>query len=172
MQEVCVYCDRVLVESGPERGPGDDIIPSICFRCLRELFSRPTGIPLHRFLNNIEAPVLVLDGACRILTANVLVLNILNKKLPAIQGLPGGDVFECSFAKLPGGCGGTEHCSGCAIRRSVTTTHETGLSRTRVPAHLVPGTADKPDRIDLTISTQKVEGVVVLRIDAMSPFEP
>jgi len=168
VKEVCAYCGEVLVESEADGESGGDITPTICFGCLRDIFRQPTGEPLHRFLKRLNAPVVVVSGAARILTANVPVLNMLGKKLKDIEGLPGGDVFECAFAKLPGGCGKTVHCSGCTIRRLVAETFATGKSFTRVPAYLTPGEPEAPGRIDLTVSTQKVEGVVLLRIDSMA----
>ncbi len=153
VKEVCAYCDKVLVESGADGESGGDITPTICFDCLRDIFAQPTGMPLQRFLKSLDEPVLVVDGAARILTANVPVLNMLGKKLESIRGLPGGDVFECAFARLPGGCGKTVHCSGCTIRRLVMETFETGKSFTRVPAYLTPGDPDSPGRTDLTVST-------------------
>ncbi|MHC4248297.1 MAG: hypothetical protein ACYS9X_04140 [Planctomycetota bacterium] len=166
MREVCSWCEKDFGETKADETSGEAISPTICVDCLRDIFAQPTGEPLRRFLKRLVAPVLVVSGAGRILTANVPVLDLLGKDLPDIAGLPGGDVFECTYARLPEGCGNTVHCSGCTIRRRVAETFETGKRFTRVPAHLRPADPSAPGRIELTISTEKVEGVVLLRIDA------
>jgi hypothetical protein len=171
MREVCAWCEKDFGETKADEASGEAISPTICVDRLRDVFAQPTGEPLRRSLRRIEAPVLVVSGTGRILTANVPVLDLLGKDLLGkdlrdIEGLPGGDVFECAYAKLPEGCGNTVHCSGCTIRRRVAETFETGKRFTRVPAYLRPGGPSAPGRMELTISTEKVEGVVLLRIDA------
>jgi hypothetical protein len=79
----------------------------------------------------------------------------------------GGDVFECAYARLPGGCGRTAHCSGCTIRQTVMDTVRTGQGHLRAPAYLNRATPDGVQRIPLTISTERVGDFVLLRIDAV-----
>lgn len=91
--------------------------------------------------------------------------DILQKDLPEIEGLPGGVVFECVFAKLPDGCGKTIHCDGCTIRNTVMNTFMTGESHLKVPAGLSWGSTENQIELQFFISTEKVKEVVFLRID-------
>ena len=86
-----------------------------------------------------------------------------------IEDHKGGEVFECAYAGLPGGCGRTVHCDGCTIRINVMDTHRTGQSRLRVPAYLFRGKPDDSEKTDYFISTEKVGKVVLLRIDTVTP---
>jgi len=80
-------------------------------------------------------------------------------------------VFECANAKLPEGCGNTIHCSGCTIRRNVMDTQETGRRHFRVPAYLNQGNPESYQQIRFLISTEKVEGIVLLRIEEVGNNE-
>ena len=78
-------------------------------------------------------------------------------------------MFECAYARLPEGCGGTVHCSGCAIRRSVYETYETGESRNNIPATLRCDLNNPSHDVIMHISTEKMGNVVLLRIDKVCP---
>jgi hypothetical protein len=80
-------------------------------------------------------------------------------------GFRGGDVFECAYASLPGGCGETIHCEACTIRNTVMDTFKTGKSHLKTPAYLLQGIPDNYHEIQFEISTEKVKDVVLLRID-------
>lgn len=166
MRDICAWCGKEIGETKVDEVSGEAITPTVCADCLRDIYSQPTGEPLRQFLKRIDAPVLVISETGTVLTANLPVFDLLGKNLSDIEGLPGGDVFECAYAKLPEGCGNTVHCSGCTIRMRVSETFETGKRFTKVPAYLRSGDPSAPGRIDLTISTERVEGIVLLRIDA------
>jgi hypothetical protein len=123
------------------------------------------GMPLHEYLDGLDAPVLVVSAEGVVETANAQARALLRKELPEIEGYRGGDVFECTHAKLPGGCGQTIHCTGCTIRRTVTHTYNTAQSHLRVLATLNREHGREARRIPFLISTEKVQGVVLLRID-------
>jgi hypothetical protein len=89
---------------------------------------------------------------------------MLGKDLSSIVDNLGGDVFECAYGLLPGGCGRTYHCSGCVIRRTVMDTHDTGQPSYRIPATLRQNTAEHPQEIKLLISTEKFSDYVILKI--------
>jgi PAS domain-containing protein len=124
-------------------------------------------MPLRAFLDGLGVPVLLVDPEGNIKTASRDARKILSKDLPEIEGYRPGEVFECANAMLPGGCGKTSHCSGCAIRRTVTDTFETGKSHEKVKAYLKQETGGARQRLSLLISTEKVGEVVLLRIDEM-----
>jgi hypothetical protein len=97
----------------------------------------------------------------------------LNRKASEITGsnpkdsvkrLP-GDVFECQQARLPEGCGRAVCCSGCAIRKAVLKTFETGEPESGIPATLT--LEGDQSSVALTITAIKTGDVVMLRIEGL-----
>jgi hypothetical protein len=105
------------------------------------------------------------DGVLK--AANRQLCELVKQDLSSVQGRKGGDVFECAYASLPGGCGQTIHCSACAIRRAVTDTLDSGVSQERVPASLQEGDPGRARRVELLISTERAGNHVLLRIDML-----
>jgi hypothetical protein len=132
----------------------------------------PNRPALLDFLDTLAAPVVVIDSTAHVCNANSSARVLLHKELPEIAGLPGGNVFECAFASLPEGCGNTLHCDGCTIRRTVMDTMQTGRNHLKVPAGLFLGTLENRHEIQLHISTEKADDVVMLRIDKVSDEKP
>jgi transcriptional regulator of aromatic amino acid metabolism len=156
----CAWCDTTL--PSPDHEPGDArVTHTICDRC-RDNLEFQNGVSLDRYLDGMEVPVLAVDGAGAVRYANRVACTVVGKDACDIVGHLGGDVMECAFARLPGGCGMTEHCSGCTIRRSVMSTYITGTSVLRRLAHLYHEIA--PEDVML-VTTRKVGDVVLLRID-------
>ena len=60
---------------------------------------------------------IVVDGDGRIQSANKLGRETVSKDMDHITGYLGGEVFQCHYATLPGGCGQTLHCKSCVIRK-------------------------------------------------------
>ncbi|HEX9023198.1 MAG TPA: PAS domain-containing protein [Geobacteraceae bacterium] len=168
MKRVCAWCRKELEAPCSEADHDEAITHGICKACADSFFSG-TGTALRDFLETIGVPVVVADGSVTIGTANSAALALFRKELPDVAGNKGGDVFECIYAPLPGGCGATLHCSGCAIRSTVMDTYRTGKSHLRHPALLKRGRPDRPETIELLISTEKLGDVVLLRIDRIEP---
>ncbi|MEW5736158.1 MAG: PAS domain-containing protein [Thermodesulfobacteriota bacterium] len=170
MLRICAWCGAKLSNSpGGTAEPSDyPITHGICPPCADNLVFQ-AGVDLGRYLDSLEVPVVVVDGDAVVQTANDAARAMLGKELARIEGRRGGDVFECSYARLPGGCGRTEHCSACAIRRSVTETLETGKAKSMVEAYLNQDSEEGAIRHRLIISTEKVGGVVFLRVDGLDP---
>lgn len=163
MKQICAWCGTQLSQcSSPEE---DRISYGICLLCANAvIIDMPNN--LHDFLDQIPVPIVLLDCVGTVQTANNMACAMLNKALPHIEGKFGGDVFECAYALLPGGCGHTYHCSGCVIRKSVMDTHATGKGVNRVPASLKQYTPEAPQEIKFLISTEKFEDYVMLKIYA------
>ena len=164
MKTTCACCSRKMGTKPSEISVETIITRGLCEKCANKFFGE-MGEDLKTFLDGLPAPVVVVDPDVSVKTANARALALLAKNLPQIEGYKGGDVFECAYAKMPEGCGRTIHCSGCAIRRTVTDTLKSGRSHLKVPAHLHSGEADNCRDIDLLISTEKVGKIVLLRID-------
>jgi hypothetical protein len=125
------------------------------------------GVELEEFLDSLKLPVVVVNRGGTIVTGNNQARTVLRKGLPEMEGYRGGDVFECAYARLPGGCGNTMHCSGCTIRKTVMETHGTSRSFLKVPATLNRDNPEDPKKIKLLISTERLADLVLLRIDEM-----
>jgi hypothetical protein len=109
------------------------------------------------------------DSDVVVAMANKPLLSLFGKTLSQVTGQRGGDVFECAYARLPEGCGRTVHCSGCAIRRAVTETFTTGRSLQKVLAYLNRDAVTQFLQLGMLISTEKVLGMVLLRVDHIGP---
>ena len=167
MSRTCAWCKAELpTENG---GPAHVVTRCFCPAC-REYFSSPRNrMSLEQYLNQIGVPVLVMDDDVRVLGFNQPARTLLGHRIEGCLGRYGGDVLECAYARLPGGCGNTEHCKACAIRRTVTTTHATGDSKTNVPAYQDIVTPGGTREVRFLISTEKVGNFVLLRIDEVRP---
>ena len=166
MESICAWCHTVL--------PATDcqceglITHGMCQECadyFRAVLDHPS---LQEFLDRLGVPVLLVDDDVRILLASEMARKLLGKVKGAFEGHHGGDVIECANARLPGGCGKTLHCKGCAIRNSVQETYATGESHEKVLAHANVVGTDGPIRTRFLISTEKVGQFVLLRIDEVS----
>ena len=164
MQRICAWCKKDLGTIYSDHHSDSVISHGICDEC-KDSFFGSTKLSLMEYLDSLGAPVLVIDADGNAQTANKQAREIIQKELPDIEGFKGGDVFECAYAKLVGGCGKTVHCDTCTIRNTVMDTMLTGKSHLRSPAYLNQGTTDKHKEIKFLISTEKVADVVLLRID-------
>ncbi len=164
MKRVCAWCNKdmgTLLVGGQSQ---NIITHGICEECANKIFTR-IGLKSESFLDDLAAPVLVVDEIGRTISANRLARVLLKKDLQDTELYNIGDMFECANAALPEGCGKTIHCSTCTIRSSVMDTFESGESKLEVKAYLHRGKSDNSEKIDLSISTEKINGVVLLRID-------
>jgi hypothetical protein len=150
----------------PDQAGGADFAVShgICKACKDYFFSGESHT-LDKFLNQLEAPVLMVNRQGEVELANDRALQFLGKDLESVRGGKGGDVMECAYAKLPEGCGNTKHCVACTIRNNVMATFETGKSLERVPAFLNRLNRHTVYKIRFLISTERLGDVVLLRID-------
>jgi hypothetical protein len=96
---------------------------------------------------------------------NAKACEVLGGKPDSSSGAHFGLVFDCIHYRLSEGCGRSVHCSGCAIRKSVAATFDTGEPQVLVPATLSIDNPDQLSNVVLTITTVKRDGAVVRRID-------
>ncbi len=166
MRSQCAWCKKVLRDPRPDAGDRQPVTHGVCASCLDEL-TRPLGTDLARFLDTLDTPVLLVDRAHRIHLRNREAHRRRVRRAPASNPEPEtvGHVFECAHANQPGGCGNTIHCSGCAIRRAIRTTHRTGEPVVREPAKVKQ--EDREAR--LLITTAKAGSAVLLQIDEAVP---
>lgn len=158
MKQICAWCGKKL--SDCDSYTSKDISYGICLPCSNAVIMNVPS-DLRDFLDHISVPVLLVSYEGVVKTANQKACTLLGRELPAIGEQRVGDVFECAYSKLSGGCGNTYHCSGCVIRRSVLETHATGNPLIRVPALVKQ---NSPQEIKFLISTEKFSDYVLLKI--------
>ncbi len=166
MKKICAWCKADLGEMPSSRFPPDAITHGICPTC-RDRLSHESGEALRDFLDRLGVPVLLMDEGVRALSANRQARQLLDKTLPAIENQLGGNVIECVHAHEPGGCGGTVHCKSCTIRQTVKDTYDSGTPHVEIPAYQDIRTPAASKQVRFLISTEKVGGYVMLRIDDM-----
>jgi PAS domain-containing protein len=165
MKIICAWCNKEIREIPPEKiASGFEVSHGICRSCKKYFFA-DRDLTLDKFLNRLEAPVFMVNPEGDVVLANEKALRFLGKDLDAVSGFKGGDVMECAYAKLPEGCGNTVHCAACTIRNNVMETFRTGKSLKTVPASLNRRSRDSIDKIEFLNSTEKVDDIVLLRID-------
>ena len=171
MNAKCAWCgDELKERPGTMNGAGL-VSHGICESCRRTFFSRSLG-ELDLFLDTLAVPVLVLDGDATVSYANRAARTLLGKDLPEIRGFKNGQVFECINARLPGGCGKTDQCPGCLLRRTVEETYATGGRRENVSTLVTRFLGGRRQTVRMLVSTEKIENVVLLRIDASHSTRP
>lgn len=168
IRRVCSICGSSLGEPLEADLPEEHTSHGVCSNCL-EAYAAGFGQTMGDFLDSLLAPVFVVDSNGSIVTANALARKTVSKEPSQIEGRPGGDVFECQYARQPGGCGYTIHCRSCVIRNTVMETHQTGLPCVRVAACQDLDTFQGPRRIRFFISTEKLGDTVLLFIDDARP---
>ncbi len=164
MKRVCAWCRAEMNRVGDSRHDDGAVSHGICERCADNIAFQQ-GVSLQLFIDSLPLPILVMDNEGVIQSVNAKGREVFGKKPEKGVRLLSGMVFECQFARLPEGCGRTIHCSGCAIRRAISLTGETGEPQSMVPASISRKSSDIPSAIALTITTVKVGDGVLLRVD-------
>lgn len=165
MKKVCAWCNKSMTEPGVDELNSDTVVShGICADCADNIEFQ-LGVSIKKFLNSLHEPVLLVDSDCRTISANRSALDMAGKELVTVNHQLLGKVFECAYARLPGGCGKTSHCSGCIIRNAVSETYRTGKSNINIPATAEFGASLGSKGAALTISTEKVLNFVLLRVE-------
>lgn len=162
MSCTCIRCQAEL----PETTEVSKFVVSrpICPDCRKQLLRTPCPVEFTEFLHRLTTPVLLVDDNVRVKCFNEQARALLGKNPPELLEHLGGDVIECAYARLPGGCGNTECCKACTIRRTVTETYATGISKERIPAYADIVTPSGVSETRFVISTEKVGQFVLLSI--------
>jgi hypothetical protein len=163
MRRICAWCKREL-NMREELSTDGEITHGICSPCAIQ-FTRSTPKTIREILNIITEPIFVLDSQGTVISANENGKRFTGKNYADFENHLGGDVLECSYAKLPEGCGRTEHCKTCAIRNIVMDTLANGRGYTNVPAFQFINTPGGARIMRFYISTEKVDDYILLRID-------
>jgi len=156
----CSRCHSVMPAVAAEM----PVTPDLCPQCVDYLELREVA-DVCDYLENLPAPILVLDGDNAVRGANSEARKAVSLDLPEITKLRGGDVFECAHAQLPGGCGRTVHCSGCTIRKAIIETLRSGEPKSKISVEVVQRKDGQDRRVPFQISTQRLANCVLLQIE-------
>jgi PAS domain-containing protein len=159
---VCAWCQRLLSEDMD--GP---VTHGICPNCAADLEFLPQSF--DRFLNTLSGPVLAVDGDGRVLGANTAAAAMVRCEAALMKGRLSGEVLTCVYSELPGGCGRTTHCNGCAIRRAFEHTAATGEPVRKAPAFAHLRGVDGPVRIPFLVSTERLGPLVLVQLEGDEP---
>ena len=100
MKRTFAWCDKDMGMTPTESHTERVITHGVCPECADKLYAE-LGLELTIFLDELAAPVVVVDGTGSVQIANRQARKLLQKELSRIQGYKGGEVFECVYAKLP-----------------------------------------------------------------------
>jgi ferredoxin len=159
MRIVCSYCQKDM----GEKEPLDDqrISHSICVDCQKYFEAQRSGMPLDEYLGSFDFPVMIINDDRRVVGINKAAEKLTGRTSEKSTGLLGGEAMECSYARLPGGCGQTIHCETCTIRKIVMGVMESGESKKHAPVTLRRDAGE----VTMLISAEKIDGMVRLSIE-------
>lgn len=163
MNVVCSYCRKDMGRK-PPLGDGG-VTHAMCRDCDAYFAAQWSGMSFQQYVGRFDFPVVLVEAEGRVVAMNQPACDFLGRAPHDVVGLLGGEAMECAYARLPGGCGKTAHCAACAIRNSVTRTHQTGQPLRRVPA-----TLRRRDQVHALLVSTVLEGRVV-RV-TIEPAEP
>ncbi|MDO9307635.1 MAG: putative zinc-binding protein [Deltaproteobacteria bacterium] len=126
----------------------------------------PAGLNHGEWIEAIDAPMLLMQGNPRqVVTANRRALELFGKNLHEVEGLRGGQVFDCIHAFTEEGCGKDSNCEGCRIRDGIIDTFATGKPHNGVSTSLQIKKANGTVKYDLQVSTEKIGDLALVRIE-------
>lgn len=164
MKRICAWCKSSMGEVKSELHSTSTITHGICNKCLETLFE-DKNIDFIPFLNSLTAPVVLIDENNTYLSANDTALSILNKQHIHLENKRTGDIFTCENATLTGGCGHTEKCGGCQMLQLINNTYDSNHVFSNIPVTLSRNSDKMREELNLHVSTEKVNGLVLMRID-------
>ncbi|MCF7832250.1 MAG: hypothetical protein K9N05_01570 [Candidatus Marinimicrobia bacterium] len=164
MKRVCAWCNTHLGEVTSDIHNEHTITHGICETCLNKMFGS-NNIDFVPFLNSLAAPVVLIDDNNTYLSANNLALAVLGKEREKLQQNRTGDIFTCENSHLDGGCGHTDKCGGCQMLKLINDTYEDKDNFDHVPVTLFQKKGEVRHKLELELTTEKVNGLVLMRID-------
>lgn len=170
MRRICAWCKKELTPR-ENMGTESEITHGICSACSLK-FTRSIPLTMKKMLDLITEPVLIIDSLGVVQSANESGLKLLGKELGSVEDRLGGEALDCTYARLPEGCGKTEHCRTCAIRNVLMDTLVNDHCYRRVPAYQKISTPSGERIMRYYISTEKLGDHILLRIDDVEERSP
>jgi len=165
MRTICSFCKT---EIRPGSVPDEPVSHGVCKSCYEQILARHR-FNTRKYLDLLDAPVVLVDGDARVLAANALAREFVKTPFAQVRGSLCGIVLECVNAFLPKGCGKTVFCPDCTIRNAVTGTYTTGtpvIGKQAVLNRIVQG---REEDLHVIVSTRKDGDVVLLRLEPAQP---
>ncbi len=163
MNAACAWCGERLTKQDSQ---SSSLTHGICSPCAEQL--EHPSVPLVELLNEFSQPVFLVGSDTRIQAGNEAACRLVGKSPEQIEGKLGGEVIDCAYARLPGGCGRTAHCDGCVIRNSITKTMRTGKTVTEAAGERPVRSEGNSRNLRFLISTEKRLGGVLLRVEEVT----
>lgn len=167
MKTVCSFCNTIIK---PGETPDDPVSHGVCKPCYDRILAIHR-FDIRKFLDQLDAPVFLVDRDVNVLAANALAIAAVKKPVALVNGNICGKVMECINARLPGGCGKTAACPDCTIRNSVNETWATGHVVDRRPATISRRIRNAEERVHFLVSTRKDGDIVLLRLEPAEGIE-
>lgn len=165
----CAWCKKKMPAPHPRAEAV--ITRGMCEVCAHRLL-RALGRPVQEFLDELGAPVVVLDTTMAIQAANKQAQHLLKKDLPQLEGRGPGEAIGCVNSTVAGGCGKSIHCQSCTIRQTVRDSFVTGTTHKDVVAYPDIQVESQVKQLRMRISTEKRGDIVFLRVDEMNRSRP
>ena len=160
MKVVCSYCNANMPDKEPYNN--DSVTHTICLECFGYFQKQLGGQPLEQYLDNFEAPIMIMDAEARIGAANEKVAELTGKPRREVPGLLGGEAFECCYSRLPGGCGKTIHCETCTVRKIVNDAITNKIPQLKISVKI----QREKEVVSLKVSAEKIGQLVQLTIES------
>lgn len=159
MNVICSYCRKYYSEIEPL--DDDRISHGMCADCFAHFDRQLDGLPLNAYLDGFAVPVLIVNQDARIVALNQMAASRVGKSEQEVFGLLAGEVIECQYARLPGGCGKTVHCETCTLRIVINQTVKTRKTVKHAPIKV----RQKDREINMMISVDHIDGLVRIVVD-------
>jgi hypothetical protein len=164
MKIVCAWCRKTLQD---ELADDPRVSHGICQDCKDRILGA-SAKEISEFLRMLEIPVIVLDREDQVIDLNGPAEKILGASLAEVKGATPGLAISCQNAGLPGGCGLSEHCPGCQLRRNLEATHADAQPRfSQITQHDVVRNG-MSRTVQIRFSTQKAGDVVLLLLEEVT----
>ncbi len=117
VRRVCAWCGKSMGQPTNQLRYRHPVTHGMCGACAHVLSSF-RDISLHSLISRLSGPVMVVDELSGVVVAaNEAAASMFGKNMEEMAGQRRGNVMECVHARESGGCGRTEHCTGCTVRR-------------------------------------------------------
>lgn len=156
----CSFCKKELAEKEPFND--GRVSHGVCPKCYAYFDGQLRSMSLDEYLGAFQEPVLIFNAEGRVVASNTIAGAMYGRDTSGqLLGLLGGEALECSYARLPEGCGKTYHCPTCTIRNLVRQTLQSQKDSIDMVVILETDCGCR----QLTVSAFYVSGMVCLLID-------
>lgn len=143
-----------------------------CPVCSEAIFRSNNIAKIRESIELIDEPILVLQPEPRLVyTANNKAGYLFNKEISQMEGIRGGQVFDCIQSFTEAGCGMDINCEKCTIKQTIVDTLSAGNSFKALKSPLDVKQGDNTISYILQISTEKIGDLALVRIDEYRPVK-